>query len=225
MEDKIGRLIILIMCCSILKGAVSQVYSVGDENGWSSEVDYGSWSEKYNFTVGDVLEFTYNKGQHNVFEVTESTHRTCDASSGVLAKYESGDDKVELTESKKYWFICNVNGHCLGGMRFGVDVKAGNTSRIQSYKVQSPFFIMLSLKKVIPNVALGTGMEIVELLMIVIIIFNASVVFSHSVKLPTSGSHCPHQEFETDCPLVSPPGRRTPFPSKIFNLLWSKPSL
>ncbi|TYJ50112.1 hypothetical protein E1A91_A01G183400v1 [Gossypium mustelinum] len=128
MEDKIGRLIILIMCCSILKGAVSQVYSVGDENGWSSEVDYGSWSEKYNFTVGDVLEFTYNKGQHNVFEVTESTYRTCDASSGVLAKYESGDDKVELTESKKYWFICNVNGHCLGGMRFGVDVKAGNTS-------------------------------------------------------------------------------------------------
>ncbi|KAH1122689.1 hypothetical protein J1N35_005849 [Gossypium stocksii] len=128
MEDKIGRLIILIMCCSILKGAVSQVFSVGDENGWSSEVDYGSWSEKYNFTVGDVLEFTYNKGQHNVFEVTESTYRTCDASSGVLAKYESGDDKVELTESKNYWFICNVSGHCLGGMRFGVDVKAGNTS-------------------------------------------------------------------------------------------------
>ncbi|MBA0760224.1 hypothetical protein Gotri_022984 [Gossypium trilobum] len=128
MEDKIGRLIILILCCSILKGAVSQVYSVGDESGWSSEVDYGSWSEKYNFTVGDVLEFTYNKGQHNVFEVTESTYRTCDASSGVLAKYESGDDKVELTESKKYWFICNVSGHCLGGMRFGVDVKAGNTS-------------------------------------------------------------------------------------------------
>ncbi|KAB2045874.1 hypothetical protein ERO13_D01G160700v2 [Gossypium hirsutum] len=169
MEDKIGRLIILIICCSILKGAVSQVYSVGDESGWSSEVDYGSWSEKYNFTVGDVLEFTYNKGQHNVFEVTESTYRTCDASSGVLAKYESGDDKVELTESKKYWFICNQ-----------------------------------SLKKVIPNVALGTGMVIVELLMIVIIISNASVVFSHSVKLPTSGSHCPHQEFETDCPLVSP---------------------
>ncbi|XP_040943398.1 uclacyanin-3 isoform X4 [Gossypium hirsutum] len=156
MEDKIGRLIILIICCSILKGAVSQVYSVGDESGWSSEVDYGSWSEKYNFTVGDVL-------------VTESTYRTCDASSGVLAKYESGDDKVELTESKKYWFICNQ-----------------------------------SLKKVIPNVALGTGMVIVELLMIVIIISNASVVFSHSVKLPTSGSHCPHQEFETDCPLVSP---------------------
>lgn len=55
MEDKIGRLIILIMCCSILKGAVSQVYRVGDENGWNSEVDCGSWSEKYNFTVGDVL--------------------------------------------------------------------------------------------------------------------------------------------------------------------------
>ncbi|MBA0734490.1 hypothetical protein Gogos_018395, partial [Gossypium gossypioides] len=122
------------------------------------------------------VEFTYNKGQHNVFEVTESTYRTCDASSGVLAKYESGDDKVELTKSKKYWFICNVSGHCLGGMRFGVDVKAGNTSStnldptpsansgnaldtwslgIQSYKVQSPFFCHAELEEGHPKCCFG----------------------------------------------------------------------
>ncbi|XVF67953.1 hypothetical protein PTKIN_Ptkin10aG0163500 [Pterospermum kingtungense] len=133
MEDKNivrnGRFpIILMVCFSFLKAATSEVYTVGDEDQWNSEVEYVSWSQKYNFTIGDVLVFKYNKGQHNAFEVTEATYRSCDTSSGVLAKYETGNDRVKLTESKKYWFICNVNGHCLGGMRFGIDVKAGNIS-------------------------------------------------------------------------------------------------
>ncbi|XVF00859.1 hypothetical protein REPUB_Repub04eG0038300 [Reevesia pubescens] len=114
MEDKIG--------------AISEVYTVGDEDQWNSEVDYVSWSQKYNFSVGDVLEFKYTKEQHNAYEVTEATYRSCDTSSGVLAKYETGDDRVKLTKSTKYWFVCNVSGHCLGGMRFGIDVQTGNNS-------------------------------------------------------------------------------------------------
>ena len=74
------------------------------------------------------VEFKYNKRQHNAFEVTEATYRSCDTSSGVLRKYETGDDQVKLNETKKYWFLCNVSGHCHGGMRFGIDVKEGNIS-------------------------------------------------------------------------------------------------
>lgn len=66
--------------------------------------------------------FKYLKTQHNVYEVTETTFRSCDPSSGVLNKYGTGDDQVALGEVRKYWFICNVEGHCLGGMRFGVEV-------------------------------------------------------------------------------------------------------
>jgi len=73
------------------------------------------------------LVFKYVKGQHNVYEVTEDTFRSCDASSGVLAKYESGEDQVALSEVKRHWFICNIAGHCLGGMRFGIEVKDGNS--------------------------------------------------------------------------------------------------
>ncbi|XP_039014994.1 mavicyanin-like [Hibiscus syriacus] len=142
MEDKIVcyvrfPVIILMILFSFFNGAVSEVYNVGDENGWNSEVDYASWTAKYNFTVGDILEFKYNKGQHNAFEVTESTYRTCESSSGVLAKYESGEDKVKLNESKKYWFVCNVTGHCLGGMRFGIQVKAGHNTTTNSEPVPS----------------------------------------------------------------------------------------
>ncbi|KAI3441199.1 Phytocyanin domain-containing protein, partial [Psidium guajava] len=72
--------------------------------------------------------FKYIKGQHDVYEVIESTFRSCNMSTGVLAKYTSGDDQVTLTEAKKYWFVCDVAGHCLGGMRFGIVAKGSNTT-------------------------------------------------------------------------------------------------
>lgn len=75
-----------------------------------------------------VAGFTYVKGQHNAYEVTEDTYRSCNVSSGVLAKYESGNDQIKLKQAKKYWFICNVPGHCLGGMRFSIDVKEASAT-------------------------------------------------------------------------------------------------
>ncbi|GKV20920.1 hypothetical protein SLEP1_g30965 [Rubroshorea leprosula] len=115
--------IILIISFLILKSARAENYSVGDEDGWNSEVDYDKWSQKYNFNIGDILEFKYVKENHNVYEVTQAAYSSCETSNEtVLAKYDTGDDKVNLTEVKKYWFICNVTGHCLGGMRLSVDV-------------------------------------------------------------------------------------------------------
>ena len=74
-----------------------------------------------------------------MYEVTEETFRSCETSNGVLGEYESGNDQIELKEARKYWFICNVAGHCLGGMRFGIDVKQPNsTSHLPPSPVQSP---------------------------------------------------------------------------------------
>ncbi|KAK2665606.1 hypothetical protein Ddye_004180 [Dipteronia dyeriana] len=120
------QIIVIIVMINILflKGIKSEDYIVGgDQDQWNSQRDFGYWSQQYNFSVGDVLVFKYNKEQHNAYEVTHTTYQTCDASSGVLAKYESGNDQITLTEAKKYWFICNAAGHCLGGMRFTIDVK------------------------------------------------------------------------------------------------------
>ncbi|KAJ1436311.1 Phytocyanin domain [Sesbania bispinosa] len=117
---------------------MASVYIVGDEEEWSSQTNYASWAEGYNFSLGDVLVFRYLKGQHNVYEVTEETFRSCDASSGVLAKYESGEDQVVLNEVKRYWFICNIAGHCLGGMRFGIEAKDGNNVTPASNSADEP---------------------------------------------------------------------------------------
>lgn len=69
--------------------------------------------------------------QHNVYEVTEEVYRSCDTAGGdgdgdgVRAKYTSGYDRVVLAEARGYWFICDVPGHCQGGMRVAVNVSAG----------------------------------------------------------------------------------------------------
>ncbi|KAH7692335.1 Cupredoxins domain-containing protein, partial [Dioscorea alata] len=99
-------------------------YTVGDSDGWSTGINYLEWSEKYNFTVGDALVFKYVLNQHNVYQVTETTFRSCDSSSGVISIHLSGNDRIELTKPTKYWFICTTKGHCKGGMRFGINVTA-----------------------------------------------------------------------------------------------------
>lgn len=63
-----------------------------------------------------------------MYEVSEETYRSCNASKGVVGEYDSGNDEIELKEARKYWFICNVAGHCLGGMRFGIEVNQPNST-------------------------------------------------------------------------------------------------
>ncbi|KAF1878313.1 hypothetical protein Lal_00046980 [Lupinus albus] len=128
--------ILVLLYSFLLNCAMATVYTVGDQEGWNSQTNYASWAEGYNFSLGDVLvshqifvqklrkyyvEQKYVREQHNVYEVTEDTFRSCNTSSGVLAKYDSGEDGVKLNKVKKYWFICDIPGHCLGGMRFGIE--------------------------------------------------------------------------------------------------------
>ncbi|KAL6873934.1 hypothetical protein ACP4OV_014016 [Aristida adscensionis] len=131
-----GPSLLLLACAASLlllstcHRAGAAVYVVGGEaSGWvDSGVNYAAWARQYTFTVGDVLVFQYVRSQHNVYEVTESTFRTCDTGggrNGVRAKYATGNDRVALDEARGYWFICDFPGHCLGGMRFAVNVSGG----------------------------------------------------------------------------------------------------
>nr|GMC83469.1 Blue copper protein [Ipomoea batatas] len=115
---------IFLICLALLDAAKSETYTVGDGDEWSSGTNYVAWSEKHKFMTTFLVRplFKYVKGQHNVYEVAESTYESCDTSSGILGKYESGNDQVKLKEARKYWFVCDKDGHCLGGMRFGINM-------------------------------------------------------------------------------------------------------
>ncbi|RWW36914.1 hypothetical protein BHE74_00058022 [Ensete ventricosum] len=125
-------------------------YTVGEADGWDTGINYLLWSNKYNFTVGDVLGnvirvdhllqaaasafsftdrcvgthtvFKYVQVQHNVYQVTQETYQSCDSNSGVIRTYDSGDDRVTLGEATIYWFICTITGHCQDGMKLAVSV-------------------------------------------------------------------------------------------------------
>ncbi|MCL7031025.1 hypothetical protein MKW94_011663 [Papaver nudicaule] len=138
--DLFKRLYCCFFIVPLLLGRIeSKEYIVGDEDGWNSGSNYQRWSQKYSFSVGDVLEFDYVKGQHNVKEVTENAFRTCDteSSGAVLENYESGDDKVHLTQARKYWFVCDIPNHCRGGMKFGIQVTDANTVAPQPSGVEA----------------------------------------------------------------------------------------
>ncbi|XP_031495590.1 basic blue protein-like isoform X2 [Nymphaea colorata] len=112
------------------------VYTVGDDDEWSLEVDYVQWSQKYNFTVGDTLVFRYVKSQHNVYIVRQRTYRSCNTSTGVLNIYTSGNDRIVL-RARKYWFICGITDHCSGGMKFGLNLLGAN-KRTTNQTTESP---------------------------------------------------------------------------------------
>lgn len=137
----------LFLSLSAQIGVQATEYAVGDTDGWETGTNFLRWSQNHNFTVGDVLGdtardqhldrclffvliliffsvFNYLPVQHNVYQVTEKTYRSCNCSSGVLKVYGSGRDRVTLAEATSYWFLCGVEGHCLGGMRMVISVAA-----------------------------------------------------------------------------------------------------
>lgn len=68
--------------------------------------------------------FNYVKEQHNVYRVTQDAFRTCEPANHTMGVWATGHDLVNLTVPGDYYFLCNVAGHCLGGMKFSVAVAA-----------------------------------------------------------------------------------------------------
>ncbi|KAK9666775.1 hypothetical protein RND81_14G210200 [Saponaria officinalis] len=115
------KIIVICICALGMSMVDSKIINVGDDR-WDDSTNYVSWAQNYIFSVGDVLEFSYSPGTHNVYEVTKETFRSCDTSSGVIAKYETGDDHILLKEAKPYWFICTIDDHCRVGMKLAINV-------------------------------------------------------------------------------------------------------
>lgn len=122
---------LIIVLSTYLSIAKSEVITVGGVNRWTDGFNYFPWAQQFNFTVGDVLVFSYTEGKHNVYDVSMPTFQSCNTSNGVNAMYDSGKDHVELKEAKQYWFICTVKSHCSLGMKLGITVSraASNTTQ------------------------------------------------------------------------------------------------
>ncbi|RCV12720.1 hypothetical protein SEVIR_2G302600v4 [Setaria viridis] len=121
-----ATLLLVLLAAALRHGTGATEYTVGDSAGWTIGPNYLTWSQKYNFTAGDTLVFNYVAAQHNVYRVTQDAFRTCEppAANQTMGSWETGRDRVDLPVPGDYYFICNVAGHCLGGMKFAVAVAA-----------------------------------------------------------------------------------------------------
>ncbi|KAH7432075.1 hypothetical protein KP509_07G006900 [Ceratopteris richardii] len=126
----------LLGLCSVIKGVMAVNYVVGDSQGWTI-MHYDSWLTGKTFRVGDTLEFKYNRGAHDVVEVTAAEYGTC--TKGSESPYTDGDTKINLDTAGTRYFICSISGHCGAGMKLSIDVvAAASTTPSSSPTAKTP---------------------------------------------------------------------------------------
>ncbi|KAI3833927.1 hypothetical protein MKW92_007897 [Papaver armeniacum] len=97
----LGILIVLMMIPTWVLG---KGWTVGDNKGWISNVNYTLWTKDIQFHKGDWLIFVFDRNTQNVLEVNKN-------SSAI----------VPLDEPKKYFFISEEE-FCLEGVKVSIDV-------------------------------------------------------------------------------------------------------
>ncbi|CAM0881004.1 unnamed protein product [Alopecurus aequalis] len=116
-------------------------YTVGDDKGWYDglAVDYQSWAEGYNFSLGDFLIFNTDKNHSVVQTRNETLYKSCDYDDSSpddtvdwsAAAPEFSKDAVTaavplLKEGNTYFFSGNYDGEqCENGQRFAIAVAHG----------------------------------------------------------------------------------------------------
>ncbi|XP_019172685.1 PREDICTED: basic blue protein-like [Ipomoea nil] len=98
-------------------------YIVGDEYGWTTNVDYQAWAQGKQFVVGDRLIFKYQAGTNSVYKVGGSGFKQCipPAQSTPLT---TGNDVIELGTPGRKWYISGTGQYCKLGQKLVITVSA-----------------------------------------------------------------------------------------------------
>ncbi|TKY74399.1 Blue copper protein [Spatholobus suberectus] len=116
----------LLLAINMALPTLATVFTVGDTSGWAITGDYSTWTSDKTFAVGDSLVFNYGAG-HTVDEVKESDYKSCTAGNSISTD-SSGATTIALKTAGTHYFICSAPGHCSGGMKLAVTVKAGKAA-------------------------------------------------------------------------------------------------
>ncbi|MBA0773925.1 hypothetical protein Gotri_009173 [Gossypium trilobum] len=122
-----AALVVVVLASSVLQSTYAATYPVGDATGWTIPNNtefYDDWTDNKNFVVGDVLEFNFTTGRHDVAEVTETAYDNCNTTNPIV-RYTTGPASINLNRTGEYHFICTFNGHCGFGQKLSIDVKTG----------------------------------------------------------------------------------------------------
>ncbi|XP_047337963.1 blue copper protein 1b-like [Impatiens glandulifera] len=98
-------------------------YIVGDENGWTTNLDYQTWAVGKHFQIGDNIIFRYPYGIHNVYRVTAPGYHSCEIPANTSESMSSGNDVIALNTEGRRWYICGIGDYCkMGNMKLAITV-------------------------------------------------------------------------------------------------------
>ncbi|CAI9288586.1 unnamed protein product [Lactuca saligna] len=120
------RMMLCLVLIMMMKGVMTEVYNVGDSDGWTTPVNtsYSKWASSKKFHVGDTLWFHYDPASHNVVQVNQMGYQLCNISKARVGvkTYETGNDSFRIKGPGHYYFICSFPGHCKAGQKLDVRV-------------------------------------------------------------------------------------------------------
>ncbi|KAK8580375.1 hypothetical protein V6N13_143482 [Hibiscus sabdariffa] len=131
----LGMACLLLVSCMVVP-SLAKVYTVGDGSGWTTGVDYSTWTSGKSFKVGDSLAFNY-PSSHTVDEVSSSDYSSCTVGNAITTD-NSGATTIALKKAGTHYFICGVVGHCATGMKLAVKVEAGSPAAASDDKPSTP---------------------------------------------------------------------------------------
>ncbi|GMI90605.1 hypothetical protein HRI_002729800 [Hibiscus trionum] len=130
-----GMTCILLVLGMVVPG-LATVYTVGDTSGWTTGVDYSTWTQGKTFKIGDSLVFNY-PSFHTVDEVSSSDYSTCTVGNAIRSD-NSGATTVTLKAAGTIYFICGATGHCANGMKLAVKVESGSSTTTTTTTTTNP---------------------------------------------------------------------------------------
>ncbi|CAH9106761.1 unnamed protein product [Cuscuta europaea] len=128
--DKI--MILMVVLGSVIQyGGAQTVHLVGDNIRWSIPpfaAAYSNWTSCNIFKVGDILEFDFKSGEHNVVEVSRDSFETCTTNIAISAPITDGPARLTLNSTGDHFYICSVGSHCLLGQKLAITVVSDATT-------------------------------------------------------------------------------------------------
>ncbi|KAM3275903.1 hypothetical protein ACQJBY_044348 [Aegilops geniculata] len=129
--------LVALLVTSCAAAAAATTFDVGDGHGWQTGVDYTDWTSDKTFAVGDTLVFNYTSKAHTVTEVNKSGYDACSGGNS-LSNDDSGATTITLTTPGVHYFICDIPGHCAGGMKLAVTVTVAGARRREAQSPPAP---------------------------------------------------------------------------------------
>lgn len=117
----------VMVVAALVQSSKAETHEVGDDLKWTvpsnGSVAYQNWAAGETFLVGDVLEFEFTTGAHDVAKVTKTAFDACNSTNPISHK-TTGPANFTLDTSGEHYFICTVGTHCSLGQKLAVNVSA-----------------------------------------------------------------------------------------------------